>query len=81
MKIENLASFNKTIGAKQTMKALERDELSFVYIANDSDEVIVSPIITLCKTRCVPYDREHTMVKLGQAAGIRVKAAAVGLRK
>lgn len=81
MNLSDLANVNKTIGAKQTAKAVERGTVSIVFLAIDSDERVVSPIDELCQEHGVMVNREHTMEELGRAAKIKVKAAAVGVLK
>lgn len=79
MKISQLKDADKTIGAKQTMKAIRREQVSFVFIGSDCDTWVSEPLITLCQESHIPYDVEHDMVELGRASHIKVKAAAVGV--
>ncbi len=81
MELKNLHSVAKTIGAKQTSKAINRDEVSTVLIGSDCDERIVEPLLSLCKTRNIPVVLDYTMAELGEAARIKVKAAAIGVLK
>lgn len=79
MEIDNLKSLPKTIGAKQTSKAIVRGEVKLVFLANDSEERIVQPIRALCEEHAVPVNIEYSMEELGKACRIKVKAAAVGV--
>lgn len=79
MEIDTLKSRAKTIGAKQTSKAIKRGQVKLVLLANDGDERITSPILELCEECNVPVERKHSMEELGKACHIKVKAAAVGL--
>lgn len=79
MEIDQLHGMKKTIGAKQTQKAIARGEVTYVFLANDSDERVVSPVRTLCDEYGIPYDAVHTMEALGKACRIKVRATAVGL--
>lgn len=79
MKISQLKEADKTIGAKQTIKAIRRGRISYVFLARDCDSWVSEPIIELCKESNIPYDVEHDMAELGRASHIKVKAAAVGL--
>lgn len=79
MEIERLTTANKTIGAKQTAKAVARGEVEMVFVANNSDDRVILPIIELCEANGVPINREHSMEELGKAGKIKVKAAAVGV--
>ncbi|WP_288190409.1 ribosomal L7Ae/L30e/S12e/Gadd45 family protein [uncultured Veillonella sp.] len=81
MELSILTSSAKTIGAKQTSKAIARDEVEVVFVANNSDDRIALPILELCEVHGVAVDRNHSMEELGKAANIKVKAAAVGVLK
>ena len=67
MSLELAASVRKTVGAKQTLKAMKRNE--------------VTPLIAEAEGAHIPVDRAYTMTELGMACHIKVKAAAVGLLK
>ena len=45
MSLELAASVRKTVGAKQTLKAMKRNEVTQLYIANDCDAQVVAPLI------------------------------------
>lgn len=79
MSLESLKSVQKTIGAKQTLKAIERGDVKTVFVALDSDERISAPILESCHIHDVPVNNEHTMDELGRACKIKVAAAAVGI--
>lgn len=79
MEIEVLTSAKKTIGAKQTSKAIVRGEVQMVFVANNSDDRVVLPILELCEKNAVPVNQEHSMEELGKAGKIKVKAAAIGV--
>ncbi|WP_277293139.1 L7Ae/L30e/S12e/Gadd45 family ribosomal protein [Veillonella montpellierensis] len=79
MEIDTLRSLHKTIGAKQTSKAIKRGEVKLVLVAVDGDEPITAPILELCKEYNVPVEEKHTMEELGKACHIKVKASAVGI--
>lgn len=79
MELDVLSTAKKTIGAKQTSKAIMRGEVKLVFVANNSDERIVLPILELCEEHDVPVNQEHSMEELGRAGRIKVKAAAIGV--
>lgn len=66
----------KAIGAKQTLKALEKGIALDVYIANDAEEHVVRPIRELAKSKGVPTIPVESMALLGKICGIEVGAAA-----
>lgn len=79
MNLESLKTAKKIIGTKQTMKAIARGEVQLVFLAKDSDERILVPLLELCKEHNVPVDQENSMEALGKACRIKVGAAAVGV--
>lgn len=72
---------NKTIGTKQTAKAIEKGLVSRVYIAGDADEHVTKPLVQLCAARSVPVVAVDTMLDLGKACGIEVGCASAALLK
>jgi len=70
-----LAARKKTVGTKQTIKTLERDEAKVVYVAQDADRKIVEPIYSLCAVKGVPMIEAESMLVLGRACGIEVGCA------
>ena len=81
MSLEIAGSVRKTVGAKQTLKAMKRNEVTHIYLANDSDEQVVAPLKAYAESAGIPVDQSYSMMELGIACRIKVKAAAVGLLK
>ena len=81
MELQNLENVEKTIGAKQTAKALAKGELLTVFVASDCDDTVIKDVLDLCQKYDVPYNRDYSMELLGRHSRIKVKAAAVGVRK
>lgn len=83
MSLDVAAGVRKTVGAKQTLKAMKRNEVTHLYIAKDCDEQVVAPLVEASEgaRAHIPVDRTYTMAELGVACHIKVKAAAVGLLK
>ena len=79
MSLEALHKARKTVGAKQTLKAMKRNEVTLVYVAKDSDARVTCPLTDCAAETGIPLNSEYTMEELGAACRIKVKAAAVGL--
>jgi large subunit ribosomal protein L7A len=79
--LDSLKNGKKTIGIKQTLKAVENDIVKTVFIAKDADERVTRPILELCRIKNVEVQLVESMKHLGKACGIEVGAAAVGLLK
>jgi large subunit ribosomal protein L7A len=79
--IDRLKAVDKVIGAKQTIKAVDKGQVELVYLAEDADWRIVGPIRILCSNKGITIETIPTMSELGKACGIAVGAAAVAVRK
>ena len=51
MGLEVLKGSQKTIGTKQTLKAVSKDLVDKVFIAQDADRRIVMPLMELCQQK------------------------------
>jgi large subunit ribosomal protein L7A len=65
----------KYVGIKQVLKAVETGEVNKVYIGKDADMNIVGSLVQSCKDKNIEIIEIDSMEKLGQLAGIEVKAA------
>ncbi|MFC2430055.1 MAG: 50S ribosomal protein L7ae-like protein, partial [Anaeroglobus sp.] len=65
MSLESLRAARKTVGAKQTLKAMKRNEVSAIYIAKDSDEAVVRPLTDCAAQADILVDSTYTMEELG----------------
>jgi len=79
--IDTLKAAKKAIGAKQTVKAVERGQTEVVFLANDAEGRVIQPIRELCSKKNIAVQETLTMQELGQACGIAVGAAAVAVLK
>ena len=64
----------KYVGIKQVLKAVETGEVNKVYIGKDADMNVVGSLIQSCKDKNIEIIEVDSMEKLGQLAGIEVKA-------
>lgn len=71
----------KTIGTKQTFKALEKDRAAIVFLAQDAEEHVVSGLKEMCLKKGVQIVPVATMKELGDACGIQVGAASAAILK
>ena len=69
------------IGLNQTKKSLQNDEVWVLYIADNAEERLVSPIIALAEERQIAIEHVPTMKKLGKRLGIDVGAACAAMLK
>lgn len=69
----------KTVGTKQTLKALQKDQVKVVYVARDAEERVVRELLRLCAEKNVEVVYADSMARLGQACGIQVGAASAAV--
>lgn len=69
----------KTIGTKQTLKAIEKGKAKMVFVALDADDKVVREVIQGCQEKAVPVVRTESMAVLGKACGIEVGAASAAI--
>ncbi len=80
MPISGLESAKKkTVGAKQTLKALEKGLAKKVFLASDAEQHVIKPLLQKCKEKNVPVVMIDTMKNLGRACGIEVGCASAAL--
>lgn len=73
------AAKEKTIGSKQTAKALKKDQVKVVYFADNAEKHVINPIIKVCEDKNVTLIRVDTMKNLGKACGIKVECAVAAI--
>lgn len=71
----------RTVGVKQTEKAVSKLAAELVFIANDADERVTGRLTELCQKNNVPTVVTESMADIGKACGINVKAAAAAILK
>lgn len=69
----------KTVGTKQTLKALDKGLAKKVFIASDAERHVVKPLILICREKGVPVIGVDTMKNLGKACGIEVGCASAAI--
>jgi len=69
----------KTIGFKQSAKAVEKGLARMVFVAMDADDKVRTPILELCNTKGIPVVEVQTMTELGRAGGIQVGTAVAAI--
>lgn len=79
--LANLKDAKKVVGIKQAKRALNKDEVQTIYMAEDADNRVVDDIIRLCKEKSVEIIYVNSMKELGKACGIDVNAAVAAVLK
>lgn len=73
------AAKEKTVGSKQTAKALKKNLPKVVYVADNAEKQIIEPIIKACEEKKVTLIRVDSMKNLGKACGIKVECATAAI--
>jgi len=69
----------KSIGTKQTAKALEKGNTRTVYVAKDAEEHVIRDVLRLAQEKAAEVVYVDSMLALGKACGIEVGAAAAAI--
>jgi large subunit ribosomal protein L7A len=80
MSLERLRTARKkSIGTKQTAKAIEKGQTKTVFIAKDAEEHVTREIVKIAQEKGLELIFVDTMSALGKACGIEVGAAAAAI--
>jgi large subunit ribosomal protein L7A len=77
MRLQNARK--KTMGSKQTLKAIQRRQARVVYLALDAEKHILAPLRQACVNNDLPIIEVDSMQVLGKTCGIDVGCAAVAI--
>ncbi len=73
------AARKKTVGSRQTLKAIQKGQARAVFVALDADRWVIDPIIQVCVAKGIPLVRVDSMRELGNACGISVNCASAAV--
>ena len=76
-----MAAKEKSVGTKQTLKALKNGLAQVVYVAADAEKHISEPVVRLCEEQSTPVIQVDSMKNLGKACGIKVECAVAAVIK
>lgn len=77
--MHRLNESSKVVGAKQTLRALEKDRVEVLYVAEDAQKQVTVRIIELAQRKSVPIVYVPTMQELAKACNVEVKTATAAL--
>ena len=70
---------NKTVGLKQTQRALEKGIVRRVFVAHDAENQVLRPVLDWCRKNNIEHIEVPTMQELGKACGIEVGTAVAAI--
>lgn len=73
------AAREKTVGSKQTLKALKKGLAKEVFVAENAERHVIGPVLAACREKGVPVVRVDSMKTLGKACGIKVGCASAAI--
>ena len=77
--LAELASVRKTVGLKQSRRAVRERRAKRVFLACDADPAITEPFAADCEAAQISIIRDYTMDQLGEACEIAVGASVVAI--
>lgn len=81
MTLEDLKNSSFVVGMKETERAIEKQDVTAVFIASDCDDRISTPLKAICQESSITVIQDFTKKEIGRACGIKVKAAAAAVLK
>lgn len=79
--MHNLEEDSKVVGSKQTLRALEKNQVTAVYVAKDANEQLKTQIVDKAKECQVDIIYVDTMKDLGKACDVEVQTATAAIIK
>lgn len=71
----------KSVGIKQSTKAIKNSTAKALYVAKDADSRLIEPVLKLAKENSLKINYVDTMKDLGRLCGIDVGAATAVILK
>lgn len=78
---EMLPHGKKTVGIRETSKAVEKNKVSRVYVAKDAQRHVVSSLLEACCAKNIEVVEVDSMEELGKACSVSVPASVAALLK
>ncbi len=77
--LQKLENEPKTVGIKQTIKAVNSGSAHIVFVAKDAQYHVKDQIITIANCNNIPVYYVSSMTELGEACNVEVKTATAAL--
>ncbi len=69
----------RTVGTKQTARAVEKGEAVAVFVARDAEPHVVRQLVSQCRQKGIQVHEIDTMRELGLSCGVKVGAASAAI--
>ena len=80
-RVHRLNTDSKGVGIKQTLRALEKEQVAVLYVANDAQKQVTIRALQLAESQNLPIVYVDTMEELGKVCDVEVKTATAALIK
>lgn len=77
--LEDLMTQPKTVGIKETIKAVQEGKVHIVFLAKDADEHMQQSILSEANAKNIQVMYVDAMTELGKACNVEVKTATAAL--
>lgn len=77
--MHELSNGSKVVGTKQTLRALEQNEVKALYIANNAEKQVILRVVELAMLKNIPISYVETMKELGNLCNVEVQTATAAL--
>ncbi len=81
MPLEELAAGRRIVGLNQVRRALLREGVQKIFLADDADPQIRSEVLRLALDRGIPLERGFSRASLGRACAISRGAVVAALQR
>ncbi|WP_242985410.1 ribosomal L7Ae/L30e/S12e/Gadd45 family protein [Vallitalea okinawensis] len=77
--LQDLMTQPKTVGLKQTIKAVNSGEAYLVFVAQDAVTQVKERVTTVARANSIRIEYVDSMTELGKACNVEVKTATAAL--
>jgi large subunit ribosomal protein L7A len=77
--MHRLQDGSKIVGTKQTLRALERNQVEVLFVAEDANKRLLAKLTEMAEANHIAIVYVKTMEELGKACNVKVKAATAAL--
>lgn len=74
------AIHRRTVGLKQTVKAIKNGTAKKVYLAEDADDFIKQSVLDVCRDKNIQIIYVNSMKEFGDACGIDIGASTAAIK-
>lgn len=81
MQTEIPLTVKKVVGTRETVRSIDKDLVSQVFIARDAEKKTIQRVMELCREKSIPINEIETMEELGRLCSVQVSTAVAAILK